>query len=406
MVGAAESIFGGMSRRGAEPSRRRRARWLGFLILMQSFHMYPISDLAHRGWSPWAMAAVLAGEAVLAVLWIRTAWLAMATTAEFRRILPWLAGVAVVAIGMALGLGGQYKGLLIYLSIACAVSVPLRWVFPALAVVTLIEFGAEFRNVPYLAVPPSGRLNEVVNSLCLTFFLGVMMWFFRRTSTLVGELRRARSDLARLAVTEERLRFARDLHDLLGHSLSTVALKSQLARRLVAPGTPAAEQVGDIETVAQQALAEVREAVTGYRRRELAEEVDVARAMLAAAGIEVSVHLDATPLPPELDTLLGWVTREGATNVVRHSRARSCGIRLHRNESGLCLEIDDDGVGPGADPVRGNGLSGLAERVAALGGRLDTGPAPGHGFRVSARLPVARPDHSGRPEAHLQGRAS
>lgn len=381
------TIFGAMSRKPGPPSVWRRARWLGFLLLMQAFHMYPVSDLVHRQWSPPAVALVLLGEAVLGGLWVRTMWLAMATTVGFRVMAPWLAGVAVLAVGGSLGLGGQYKGLLIYLSIACAMAVPMGRVRLALAVCTLIAFAAEFRNPRYLAIPPGGRLNEIVTGLSLVYFLGLMMWWFRKTMLLVLELRQAREELAVLAVTRERLRFARDLHDLLGHSLSSISLKGQLARRLVATDSAAAAEIGDIESIAQQALAEVREAVTGYRQRTLVEELDAARSTLAAAGIEVSGHLEGEPLPVELDTLLGWVTREATTNVLRHSRARHCGIRLRHNATMLSLEIDDDGVGA-ADYVAGNGLAGLAERVTAVGGRLDAGPAPGGGFRVAARLPV------------------
>ncbi|HEX4705849.1 MAG TPA: sensor histidine kinase, partial [Pseudonocardiaceae bacterium] len=306
-------------------------------------------------------------------------------------IRPWLLSGAVLGIGMTMVLGGQYKGLLIYLSIACAVALPLRWTLPALAGCAVLDAIAEFRNPRYLGLGPGNRVNEIVGGLSLVFFLGLMMWFYRRVMMLVTELRQAHAELARLAVTEERLRFARDLHDLLGHSLTTIALKSQLARRLATPGSPAAREMADIETVTQQALAEVREAVTGYRARSLAEELDTARSTLAAAGIDVTVRLDGTPLPARLDTLLGWVVREGTTNVLRHSMASSCEFRLSRNETTVSLAVDDDGVGApddGCGHPRGNGLAGLAERVTGAGGRLDSGPAPVRGFRLAALLPL------------------
>jgi two-component system sensor histidine kinase DesK len=234
-------------------------------------------------------------------------------------------------------------------------------------------------------------LNEFVDGLALTFFLGLMMWFYRRVMMLVTELRQARADLARLAVTEERVRFARDLHDLLGHSLTTIALKSQLARRLAEPGSPMALEMADIESVTHQALTEVRDAVTGYRTRSLAEELDAARATLAAAGIDVRMCLDSAPLPAVLDSLLGWVVREGTTNVLRHSRANTCEFRLSRNETTVSLAVDDNGVGTSSHGTPGNGLAGLAERLTSAGGHLDSGPAPDHGFHLAARLPLVGP---------------
>jgi two-component system sensor histidine kinase DesK len=381
-------VFAALGRRPGPPSRLRRARWAAFLFAMLAFHAYPLSDLVHRPLAASTFALVLVVEAVFAALWLRTMWLALATTEPFAVIRPWLVGVAVLGVGLALVLGGNYKGLMIYVSIACAVSLPLRWTLPALFVCAGFELVAEFRNVRYLALPPGNRLNEIVGGLSLTFFLGLMMWFYRRLMMLITELREARAELAKLAVTEERLRFARDLHDLLGHSLTTIALKSQVARRLATPDSPVAREVGDIESVAQQALAEVREAVTGYRGRSLADELDAARSTLTAAGIDVRVLLEGTPLPTQLDALLGWVVREGTTNVLRHSKARTCEFRLRRDETTVSLDVRDDGVGVPDAAGEGNGLAGLAERVVGAGGRLDSGPAPDRGFRLAARLPL------------------
>lgn len=385
-------VLGAMGRRPGPPTRLRRARWAGFLAAMTAFHTYPLSDLVHRHLSWPVLAVILAFETAFAGLWLRTMWLALATTASFRAIRPWLTATVVLGVGMTMVLGGQYKGLLIYLSIACAVSLPLRWTLPSLFACAGLAAIAEFRNVRYLGLGPGDRLNELVDGLALTFFLGLMMWFYRRAMMLVTELRQARADLARLAVAEERLRFARDLHDLLGHSLTTIALKSQLARRLAEPGSPVALEMSDIESVANQALAEVRDAVTGYRTRSLAEELDAARATLAAAGIDVTMCLDSSPLPAPLDGLLGWVVREGTTNVLRHSRASTCEFRLSRNETTVSLAVDDNGVGtPPANGTPGNGLAGLAERLTSAGGHLDSGPAPGHGFHLAARLPLVGP---------------
>jgi two-component system sensor histidine kinase DesK len=233
------------------------------------------------------------------------------------------------------------------------------------------------------------------------------------------QLRQAREEVGRLAVAEERLRFARDLHDLLGHSLSLIVVKSQLARRLLERDAEAvAREVRDIERVAQRSLTEVREAVSGYRRASLQAELDDARDALEAAGIDALVRTAGTPLPGAADALLGWAVREGVTNVLRHSGARRCEIEVRQDGGEATLELRDDGPGgagdgersggsaglggpggssapsapsaPGAEAGRdGSGLVGLAERVRAAGGRVDAGAVPAGGFALTVAVPLA-----------------
>jgi two-component system sensor histidine kinase DesK len=228
---------------------------------------------------------------------------------------------------------------------------------------------------------------------------GLMVMFILRMLRLVTELNSAREDLARLAVADERLRFARDLHDLLGHTLSLIAVKSEAVRRLVGHDVEAAaRESGDIEMVSRQALAEVREAVTNYRQRSLEAELEGARLALSAAGIEATIHRSAERLPGTVESVLGWTVREGVTNVVRHSGGRNCAIDLRHADGLAYLEICDDGVGEGAElgessgdgdwRAGGNGLRGLAERVAAANGRLEAGRRPGGGFRLAATVPL------------------
>ncbi|MEU6867315.1 sensor histidine kinase [Streptomyces sp. NPDC046876] len=204
----------------------------------------------------------------------------------------------------------------------------------------------------------------------------------------VRTLHGTRQELARAAVDQERLRFSRDLHDLLGHTLSVIVVKSEAARRIAARDMDAAlAQVGDIESIGRQALTEIREAVTGYREASLAAELDRARGALTAAGIEPVVRQSGPPLPPQEAALLGWVVREAVTNVIRHSGAAGCTIELRSSAERARLVITDDGDGVGSTPP-GSGLTGLAERLAAAGGTLVGGPAPGRGFRVTAELPL------------------
>jgi signal transduction histidine kinase len=201
----------------------------------------------------------------------------------------------------------------------------------------------------------------------------------------------ARADLARLAVADERERFARDLHDLLGHSLSVIALKAQLARRRLADDPDAAlDDVADIETVSRDALREVREAVSGYRKPALDAELQGARAALDAAGIETTIDRPAVELPDEVEAVLAWTVREAATNVIRHSGARHSTIRLVPALDQASVEIVDDGGGLNGSDGGGTGLTGLQERLRQAGGHLEAGPRDdGPGFRVRAIVPVA-----------------
>ncbi|WP_109001350.1 sensor histidine kinase [Streptomyces rishiriensis] len=215
-------------------------------------------------------------------------------------------------------------------------------------------------------------------------------------SEAVRELRAAREELARRAVEEERLRFSRDLHDLLGHTLSVIVVKSEAARRLALRDMDAAlAQVTDIEAVGRQALTEIREAVTGYREGSLAGELERARSALTAAGVESSVTRSGPPPDPQSAALLGWVVREAVTNVVRHSGATQCLITVTAAPERIRLTVTDDGQGPqGADgddsgaPGGGTGLKGLRERLAIAGGSLTAGPGPRGGFTVTAELPT------------------
>jgi two-component system, NarL family, sensor histidine kinase DesK len=193
------------------------------------------------------------------------------------------------------------------------------------------------------------------------------------------ELSEARAEVARLAAENERTRIARDLHDLLGHSLTTITVKAGLARRLAErdPGR-AAREIGEVEDLTRSALADVRAAVAGYRDVTLAGELASAQEVLRAAGIEAHAPR-AIEVDPAHAELFGWVVREGVTNVVRHSRAHTCTIAIGPD----WLEIADDGRGAPADP--GNGLTGLRERVAAAGGTVRAGAGDG-GWRLRVEM--------------------
>jgi two-component system sensor histidine kinase DesK len=235
-----------------------------------------------------------------------------------------------------------------------------------------------------------------------SIFAGFGMIGVRRMQMLIVELRQAREEVKHLAANEERLRLARDLHDLAGHSMATITLKAELARRLVrVDGNAAEKQIADIEQVSRQALADIREAVSGYRRPTLAVEMASARIALEAAGIafELDAALaaggSAQGLDPEAEAALAWCLREAVTNVVRHSRATRCSARLIEarvdGETTLTLEVADDGESCGAGacgPTWGNGLTGLRERLAPFQATLRAAPMSPRGFQLTATLPV------------------
>jgi two-component system sensor histidine kinase DesK len=197
-------------------------------------------------------------------------------------------------------------------------------------------------------------------------------------------LAETRAELARLAAENERIRIARDLHDLLGHSLTTITVKAGLARKL-GPADPegAVAQIAEVEDLCRRVLADVRAAVSGYREVTLASELARGRELLRASGITADLPTAIDVADPAHQELFGWAVREGLTNVIRHARARSCQVRV----SVSCVEIIDDGHGSEAAP--GNGLRGLRERAAAAGGGVEAGPVQPTGWRLRVWVPAA-----------------
>jgi two-component system sensor histidine kinase DesK len=286
--------------------------------------------------------------------------------------------VAALGIGLAVWLGPGWTGLLIYVSAALAVGLPWRWIWPAV-------LGAAGVSAAVLAA--HGLLGELYFLPLLCFLTAFGLLGTRHLLSLNSQLVEARDELARNAVAEERLRFARDLHDLLGHSLSLIALKSELAGRLAERDPARAkEEMADVEAAARRALAEVRDAVSGYRQVSLAQALVEARSALSAAGVALRAPSGVPSLPAKVDAVLGWVIREATTNVLRHSSARSVAVELGTAGHSALLTVIDDGVGSTAPT--GAGLSGLAERVEAVGGRLESGPAGAGGFRLAAEVPL------------------
>jgi len=251
---------------------------------------------------------------------------------------------------------------------------------------------------------------DVLQNDAILVVTGITTISLVRAFVASRELTMAREEIARLAVMNERLRIARDLHDLLGHNLSLIALKSELARRLIAVSPErAAIEIGDVETVARTTLQEVREAVGLYRQPTLPSELHGAQEMLTAAGIAYQYEgtLSAIDdLPATIEGALGWTIREGVTNVIRHSRAQHCLIQLMRDPQMVAVEIVNDsaplldretGTWQGIAGIKisngGHGLHGLTERITALGGRCESGARADGGFRLAVSVPLSPLSH-------------
>jgi two-component system sensor histidine kinase DesK len=217
--------------------------------------------------------------------------------------------------------------------------------------------------------------------------LTVALFGSRQVAVANAQLRAARDEIAALAVAEERARMARDLHDVLGHSLTTITVKAGLARRILESSGDdrrAIAELRDVEQLSRTALAEVRSTVSGYRKASLGAELVGARVALQAAEIEADLPQAVDNVPAALQEPFAYVLREAVTNVIRHADASHCSVRLDES----WIEIRDDGNGGGVTGS-GHGLAGLEERLAKVGGSLSAGPDPDGGFVVRASVPVA-----------------
>ncbi|MFC5820379.1 sensor histidine kinase [Nonomuraea harbinensis] len=357
--------------------------------------VWPLPGFLSRSPSAAEVALVAAGLVCFAALYLRVVWTALdrphGNATPYALVLLYAA-----AAGLAPALGELWVfAASFFLVTALSAALPAR-VMPAGAALTV---GGVALALPLLGAPLS---DSWWIPLQAAVFAGAMRAFLALTAANRA-LSRANAEVERLAVDNERLRFARDMHDILGHSLAVMTLKSQLAGKLLTADPPrAAAEIGDVEDLSRQALSDVRDAIAGYRELSLPDELDGARRALAAAGVPVEVS--AEPVPAEVEPVLAWVVREGATNVVRHSRARRCRIGLGTAGGEAYVEVTDDGRGS-APGDGGTGLRGLAERVELAGGTLHGGPAEHGGFRLHARVPLpARPPredavHRARPPA-------
>src|SRR3954469_12697676 len=358
------------------PKRRDPGRWIGAAFGML-WLLIPVCKMFQP--APRAAHVVLGLGGLAAFTWLYMARVMRWRCSDRDAILTVIA-MAAIATVLTLFEPQTWALLFVYTAAAGGVRLPPRLTATSVAVSTVL-CGVTL----LMAVADDGT---VISITATTVGIGALFVALGGVIRANIELRAARAELAELAVAEERLRFARDLHDLLGQSLSLIALKAQLAGRLL-PDRPeeAARHIAELQTVSRDALTEVREAVSGYRTPTLAQELAGARIALEAAGIEARLENPAVTLPPDVEAVLAWTVREGATNVIRHSGARRATIRIDPGRAAAGAEIVDDGAG-GDGAGAGHGLVGLRERVQGLGGRLDAGPGPDGGFRLRVSGPV------------------
>jgi two-component system sensor histidine kinase DesK len=287
---------------------------------------------------------------------------------------------------------------------------PLLWLYPALIAGAGLRANAAALGVgltalaaaapialagrlihPVDAVQPTDALGPSHSILLSIVLAGLGMTAVRQLIALNAELNATRAELADLAVAGERERLARELHDLLGRTLSLIAVKAELASRLSAKGDRSADaELADVQRLARQAVRDVREAVAGGHSPSVDAELAAAEAALRSVGITVSIENTAASIDPAHETTIAWALREAVTNVVKHSDARTCRIALAAADGATTLDVDDDGRGP-VEATTGTGLNGLADRVHALGGTLEVGPSDGRGFRLRVRLGAVQP---------------
>jgi two-component system sensor histidine kinase DesK len=283
-----------------------------------------------------------------------------------------LAAQTAAAWGVVACCGRTDLAVMIYPAASALLILPGAWAWTA--------FAAEPVGATAYAALVHAGAGETLYCFCYTLLTGLTFFGLTRLPEAAVALRDTHDDLAWIAVGQERLRFARDLHDLLGYGLSAITLKGELTARLVER---------EILEISRQALADVRTVAGGYRDMALADEVASARSVLTAAGIEARVHAEAQPAPGLADTVMATVLREGVTNLLRHSRARGCEINTVAENGVFRLTLVNDGAPAHLSPRDGNGgLDNLAARTAAIGGKLTTRHTSDGTFRLTAEAPL------------------
>jgi len=337
--------------------------------------VYPLITLATVGNFSRGTAAIVAyvDIAAFCVAYV----VAMIAVARFARRSFWvLVGLLTAMFLVAVPLTQEYSFYLLAVILSLA-SIPLRrWVAPFLVLGAIAAI-----VVPVLA---SWRDGPGWIQAIMIVFTVLLVYAFAEIARTNQRLVATRAEVAELAADAERNRIARDLHDLVGHSLTAITVKSNLARQLAeAEDSPSIREIAEIEALSRQALADVRAAVSGYHEVTLAGELARGRELLRAAGVTADLPTAVESVGRHNQEVFGWIVREGITNVVRHARATRCTVTV----SSSAVEIRDDGIG--GDASWGHGITGLRERVDTVGGRVEAGPLSPHGWRLHVLIDAA-----------------
>ncbi|HXS72581.1 MAG TPA: sensor histidine kinase [Rhodanobacteraceae bacterium] len=349
-----------------------RARWIPFAMLIWTFWIFmdpAFSNQQHWLWPTLATFAVFLPLYFLAYY-------------GPDRFLLWCAlGIAMLGgVLTPVNVGGL--GYLIYASAFLAsTGADLRAALQRMALLNLLyALECHLLGLPWV---------YIASGVMMGMAIGVMNVLFRRNQQHDAELRLSHDEVRRLAATAERERISRDLHDLLGHTLSLVAVKSELAGRLLElerDPVRARREIAEVERVAREALSQVRSAVTGIRAAALTSELASARLLLESAGIVFDYRPPAQALPAEVETTLALVLREAVTNIQRHARAAHAEVDVASENGRVILRVRDDGRG--GIGAHGNGLTGMRERIEALGGSIAIRSERGQGTELNIALPL------------------
>ncbi|HZA74142.1 MAG TPA: sensor histidine kinase [Propionibacteriaceae bacterium] len=376
---AAPGAYKGPSAADPWTLRRGRQNLLWAYLCGLVFLIFPAADLIADQPSRTLLIVQGTALAAIAVAYLLTPW--MADTALPTRW-AYIAGFVGLLAATSLVWGWASTNFGVYVAVMIAALIPWRQARLAIAACGMLLV---------IMAPLSGQWTSAYIAL-IAVGGAIAMGAGLEAGRVGAKLSRAEKQVSRLAVVAERERISRDLHDILGHSLTAISIKSELAGRLVASDPPGARaQMAEVEGIARQALADVRATASGIREVRVATELASARSVLLAAGVEARVPSAVPPLPEGVNELFGYVIREAVTNVVRHSEASHCTIDVGEHH----VSVVDDGAGSSRKAAAGGtGLRGLAARVEAAGGRLEVDISPGSGTRVTARVDL--PDQAAR----------
>lgn len=362
---------------GAKERREFEVRWGFFAGIFLVYLVYALVDL----WQHHSIPQRVLGVVLIALFSFDYVVLvprgAFGGPVKYR--VRAVSGMVVITILYAWACGGGAAAFAPYLAVTLVLLMPWRVAIPAALALAV----AATWLPQYISSFDVHGLQWGVGAG--TLFAALVVSVMRLFAGTHQQLSRAEEEIEQLAAEQERLRIARDLHDLLGHALTTVTLKAELASRLVERDpVRAAAEMNEVAELSRQSLADVRETVAGYREVSLVRELATAREVLQAAGIEAEMPAAAEGVSGDLRELFGWVVREGVTNAVRHSRAHHVSVRLERRS----IEVVNDGVDHAGPSAPGHGLTGLTERAEALGGEVWAGPEGEAGYRLRVEVPV------------------